>query len=271
MAVNVSELSVEGSGPRLLVLIHGWPDTQRLWDPQVAAFAAAGYRCLRFTLPGFAPDAAEGGRGPHSLDEVVTAILRAIDAHRDGRKATLLLHDWGCLFGYQVALRHPDRVARVIGVDIGDAGSRRHLATLDAKQKAMIAGYQWWLAAAWRIGGAVGDRMSRKMAAMARCPTPAASIHAAQAWPYWVQWTRARGGFGGARLFTPTLPFLFISGARKPFMFHSPRWADEVAQRPGGRVLALPTGHWVMVQAPQVFNDAVLQWLADTNEQTEGH
>ena len=33
-------------------MIHGWPDTYRLWDAQVAFFKDR-YRCVRFTLPGF--------------------------------------------------------------------------------------------------------------------------------------------------------------------------------------------------------------------------
>ena len=37
-------------------MVHGWPDTYRLWDGQVEALKDR-YRCVRFTLPGF--DAAQ--------------------------------------------------------------------------------------------------------------------------------------------------------------------------------------------------------------------
>ena len=40
-------------------MIHGWPDTHRLWDRQVAALQDR-YRCVRFALPGF--DASRTGR-----------------------------------------------------------------------------------------------------------------------------------------------------------------------------------------------------------------
>lgn len=60
-------------------------------------------------------------------------------------------------------------------------------------------------------------------------------------------------------------PDVFVDGRRKPFMFHSNTWADEVACMPGCRVLAFDTGHWVMVAAPEAFNDAVVDWLAATD------
>jgi len=54
----------------------------------------------------------------------------------------LLLHDWGCLFGYELAARHPQRVARIIGVDIGDATAPAYLRTLTLGQKLMILTYR---------------------------------------------------------------------------------------------------------------------------------
>ncbi len=69
---------------------------------------------------------------------------------------TLLLHDWGCVFGYQFALRQPQLVRRVIGVDIGDAGSPAHRAARRLHENLMVFAYQAWLALAWRIDSAFG-------------------------------------------------------------------------------------------------------------------
>src|SRR3954463_2825189 len=101
-------------------MVHGWPDTYRLWDAQVAALSDR-YRCVRITLPGF--DASQRKRA-YTLDEVVEAIRVAVK----DRRVTLVLHDWGCLYGYQFAMRYPQLVERIVGVDIGDTGSRAHLA-----------------------------------------------------------------------------------------------------------------------------------------------
>ena len=52
MLVAGIDVHVEGEGPETIVMVHGWPDTYRLWDRQVAALRDR-YRCVRFTLPSF--------------------------------------------------------------------------------------------------------------------------------------------------------------------------------------------------------------------------
>jgi pimeloyl-ACP methyl ester carboxylesterase len=37
---------------------------------------------------------------------------------------------------------------------------------------------------------------------------------------------------------------------------------EALAARPGSRVVAMPTGHWVMVEKPDEFNRVLLDWLA---------
>lgn len=253
------EVIVEGSGPETIVFVHGWPDTLRLWDRQVE-FLRDRHRCVRFTLPGFS---AGHPRYAYSLEEVVEVIRQVVEQSAGG-PVTLLLHDWGCVFGYQFALRHPQLVTRVIGVDVGDAGSRRNLKELGPKAKALVIAYQLWLAAAWRIGGRVGDSMARTMARIAGAPGDPTLIGAQMGYPYHVQWVQR--GFRQARSFTPACPMLFIYGRRKPFMFHSSGWAADVAARPGNRVLAFDCGHWVMVARADEFDRAVAEWLAEHHE-----
>jgi pimeloyl-ACP methyl ester carboxylesterase len=248
---------VEGRGDKAVVMIHGWPDTYRLWDRQVAALAEH-YRCVRFTLPGFEP--ALPGRA-YALDEVVETIRHVVEQACPGQKVILMLHDWGCFYGYQFATRHPELVERVVGVDIGDAGSRRHRAELGARGLFYILAYQIWLALAWRIGGRLGDAMARWMARTLRCPTDQAMISSKMGYPYAVRWLGAAGGVRGLRAVDPHCPMLFLYGERKPIMFHSRAWLERLAARPANRVIAFRTGHWIMVQDQAGFNEAVLGWL----------
>jgi pimeloyl-ACP methyl ester carboxylesterase len=258
MKVEGMEVFVEGEGPETIVMIHGWPDTYRLWDRQVEALRLR-FRCVRFTLPGF--DRREP-RQAYSLDEVIEAIRRIVEQTCPGEQATLLLHDWGCFFGYQFVMRHPQLVGRLIGVDVGDAGSRRHRQALGLKAKAMIFGYQIWLALAWRIGGRLGDWMARAMARALAYPGDPDCVGAHMGYPYYVQWTGALGGYRRAKVIAPPCPMLFIYGKRKPLMFHSSAWAEGVAASPGSLVLGFDTGHWVMIERAEEFNHAVSGWLA---------
>ena len=82
-------------------------------------------------------------------------------------------------------------------------------------------------------------------------------------YPYWQLWFGGRDSFRGqVRRFEPKVPMLFVYGRRKPLRFHSPRWAEELKQKPGNEVVEFDTGHWVMSNAPERFNQVVGEWLA---------
>jgi pimeloyl-ACP methyl ester carboxylesterase len=257
-------LHIEGHGPRTVVLIHGWPDTHRIWDATVSALRDEA-RCVRFTLPGFDPTEVHAGRRAMSLDDMMACLDDLVRQASPDAPVTLLLHDWGCFFGYQYAMRHKDRVERIVGVDIGDIGSRYHRSEMTARAAAITLGYQLWLALAWRLGGPLGDRMARWIARSFRAPAAPEAVTAAQGYPYAMAWFKVAGGFGRPRAFSPMVPMLFIHGERKPMRFHSANWAERIASRPGSRVIGMPTGHWVMAQAPDAFHAAVRQWLHDTD------
>jgi pimeloyl-ACP methyl ester carboxylesterase len=137
-------IHVDGDHGPALLMVHGLPDTHRLWDGTVHALRTH-RRCVRFTLPGFDVKA---GRRPATLDETLALLTRVADAVSPDAPVDLLVHDWGCLFRYIWVVRHPDRVRRMVGVDIGDAGSAAHRRALGFTGGAMVAGYQLWLALA---------------------------------------------------------------------------------------------------------------------------
>lgn len=255
LQVDGIDVFVEGEGDESIVMIHGWPDTYRLWDAQ-AAFFKDRYRCVRFTLPGFDIDKP---RRAYSFAETMAIVKNIVERTSPGRRVILMLHDWGCVFGYQFAMRHPSLVSKIVGVDIGDAGTRAHVRSLSAGAKAMIFAYQIWLAMAWRIGGRIGDWMTLRMARIARAPADPRFIDSRMDYPYYNTWFRKQGR--EMVRFEPTVPMLFIYGKRKPFLFHTPEWADALASRPGSQALAFDTGHWVMSQKPREFNEAVDRWL----------
>ena len=261
MRVAGVDVIAEGSGPKAIVMVHGWPDTHRLWDAQAEALKAR-YRCVRFTLPGFDP----GPKRAYRLDELLETFRGIVERACPGERVTLLLHDWGCFFGYQFAMRFPALVERVVGVDIGDGGSRAHRSELGTRGILIVLAYQMWLAIAWRIGGGVGNAMARAMARAMPCPSvDPRHVYAQMGYPYAMRWLGAAGGIRGVAVFQPQVPMLFMYGERKPIMFHSRAWAERVAAQPASRVIAFPAGHWIMVQKPREFNAALLDWLAETD------
>ena len=257
------EVRIDGAGPTV-VMLHGWPDSPALWDEVVVALQD-GYRCVRFALPGY--DLRQPPR-PVSVDDMCRLVAAIVDTVSPNEPVTLMLHDWGCFFGYEYAARHQTRVARVVGADIGDTNASAYLKALTAKEKLMIAGYQLWLAIAWKLGPlapGLANRMTRWMARTIGCRTPGDQIGWQMNYPYAMQWFGAYGGLRGVarvdKVFGPKLPTLFFFGKRKPFMFHSDRWLAQLGSTPGCEVHGLESGHWLMKQQPEAFNGAVRRWL----------
>ena len=257
VTVQGVEIHFEGDHPQTVVMLHGWPDSYRLWDKTVESLKDH-YCCVRFTLPGF--DVAAPARAT-SLDDMCGLLRTIVDEVSPGVPVTLLLHDWGCVFGYEFAARHPDRVARIVAVDIGDHNSHALESTRSAKQRCQVFAYQIWLALAWKIGGGFGGWMTRSMARAMGCRTDPATIGWQMNYPYAMRWFGTLGGLRAAAQVRPACPMLYIFGQRKPFMFHSPGWLADLAARPGCAVEAFATGHWVMAQQPAQFSRCVRQWL----------
>ena len=85
-----------------IVMIHGWPDTYRLWERQVAELKHR-YRCVRFTLPGF--DVRKQRRS-YTLDATMRILLHVVNSVNRQQPVILMAHDWGCVFGYEFYMRN---------------------------------------------------------------------------------------------------------------------------------------------------------------------
>jgi len=253
--VQGTDVWLQGQGDEVILMLHGWPDTRALWDGTVAALQDRA-TCARFTLPGF-----ESGPEVTRLDDMCELLQKIVLRISPDRPVTLMLHDWGCMFGYQFALRYPQLVARVVAVDVGDHNSGALLRSWGAKAKLAVMGYQLWLAMAWKIGGNLGTRMTRAMARWLRCPTAGDHITHRMNYPYAMQWFGTAGGLKHAAPIDLPMPLLYVYGERKPFMFHSAKWLAKVAAKPGSAVLGLPCGHWVMVSRHEAFVASVRAWL----------
>jgi pimeloyl-ACP methyl ester carboxylesterase len=265
IVVDDIDVYIEGGveGSETIVMIHGWPDTYRLWDAQVEELKAS-YRCVRFTLPGF--DLGKPRRA-YSLDATMRILLHIVAAVNQKQKVTLMLHDWGCVFGYEFYMRNKGLVSAIVGVDIGDANSDATESSRSFGQKLMVSGYQSILALAWTIGGLIGNMMTRAMVRAMKAPSPAGFISSGMNFPYYILTAGSAGSYRGLVPFVPKVPMLFIYGTRKPFMFHSTQWRDELAAREGCKVVAFSTDHWPMVRQPERFNEVVMGWLEKPAEE----
>ena len=99
-----------------LVLCHGWPEIAFSWRYKIKALNEAGLRVIAPDQRGYGatdrPEAVEA----YDLERLTGDLVGLLD-HLKIDKAIFVGHDWGGFVVWQMALRHPDRVAGVIGVN----------------------------------------------------------------------------------------------------------------------------------------------------------
>jgi pimeloyl-ACP methyl ester carboxylesterase len=236
-----------------ILFIQGWPDDASLWDEAVSALGGK-YRCVRATLPNYGGD--QTARWGFSTAEIVQAFEDLIRDTSGGRPVMLVMHDWGCYWGHAVHHRHPDLIARIAGVDVSP-----HYRASTVRAVVGIIAYQWWLLAAFILGGRIGNWMTRSFAKVAKVPVDLALVTAWMNYPYRNIWADMLTGRDRKLLddYWPTCPVLFVYGEKKPFPFHSKAWVDHV-RKVGGEVVGLPCGHWVPREP--AFVDILRNWLS---------
>jgi pimeloyl-ACP methyl ester carboxylesterase len=102
-----------GEGPPLL-LLHGWPQHWWCWR-RVMPELARRYRVLMPDLRGFGWSQTPGGS--YSKDTFATDILGLLDVEGLDR-VRVIGHDWGGYTALLLALRDPERIERLLALDI---------------------------------------------------------------------------------------------------------------------------------------------------------
>ena len=103
---------VRDRGPedgRVVVALHGFPQTSGSWEPVADVLAAAGCRVLAPDQRGYSPGARPRPVSAYALPALVGDVLALADAAGADR-FDLLGHDWGGAVAWAVAAAHPDRV-----------------------------------------------------------------------------------------------------------------------------------------------------------------
>ncbi|MEM9012228.1 MAG: alpha/beta hydrolase [Pseudomonadota bacterium] len=101
------------SGAEMILLLHGFPEFGLAWAelmPHLADLAL----CV-------APDQRAHGRSytpadvrDYAVGPLVGDALAFLDRYADGRRVTVLGHDWGAAVAYALAAFYPERVARLV-------------------------------------------------------------------------------------------------------------------------------------------------------------
>ena len=291
---QLDEVLLEGTGPQLITLVHGWPDDLHLWDALVRDLLSTGkYRTLRVTLPGFGTKKRKQIVDPN-FHQVADLVASAVQHHQTHPAETsiLIVHDWGSVVGFNLQRNYNHLFSKMIVMDVGPTdlpgvgGLRGGVGVV-----AMGVYYQWlnslayWL---WRyfpfIGEAVGDAIHHyQVRRFKQFPDgtahPRANLSQSASAAYFYHYFQLnfwldsffpvslRGGSPLAPapadpLANPSVPTLFLYGSHRNSLgktFKS--WSNALKKREDSDVVVLKGDHWFMLWSPEETSSAVLKWL----------
>ena len=138
--ISYAEHGDPGGPP--VVLVHGWPDAARSWNPVAASLAAAGYRVVVPDLRGAGATTFRSPSTPRDGTGVALAAdtLDLADALGLDRFA-VVGHDWGGRTAYVLAALAPERVRSIAALAL--AYQPRGVFAMPGFGQARAFWYQW--------------------------------------------------------------------------------------------------------------------------------
>jgi proline iminopeptidase len=291
-STRIREMNVPVDGARLhvrdagegapIIVLHGGPDFDYDYLLPDLDRLAESFRLICYDQRGRGRSAA-GVRAEDITMRSEVADLEAVRAHYGFGSVTLLGHSWGGLIAMEYAIRHPERVSRLILANTAPASNDDYLAMRRAiterrpaddaaRMKALAAGDAYargdlaTLAEIYRLYFRIGVRrpedLDRLMANLLPHATPEGVLlaRAIQSSLYEDTWLREGYDLFPAlgRLAVPTL---VVHGDHDLIPAECAR--RIAAAIPGARfVLLEDTGHFAYLESPEAFGREVRALMA---------
>ncbi|GAA2062344.1 SDR family oxidoreductase [Williamsia deligens] len=277
--VRIAVVEAGVTGAPTVVLVHGWPDTHRLWD-HVAPLLAQRFHVVAYDTRGYGDTDSPAGDAPYALAELATDLFAVIDAVGGGAPAHVVAHDWGSVQAWE-AVTTPGATDRIASFFSISGPNLDHLGAW-AREKLSRP-------TPAALGQALSQVASSAYTVMFQLPVVPKLFFGALGWaPVWRRFLRAVEGTPTTDVtVAPTLHRDMISGLRyyraniRPKLFHpqpgstdvpvfelvntrdialrapifdgTPRHASRLWRRD------LPTGHWLPYSRPQL----IAQWAGE--------
>ena len=106
----------QGEGPAI-VFLHGFPELAYSWRHQLPALANAGFRAIAPDLRGYGRTTVPPDVADYRMSELIADVHGLLDA-LELERATFVGHDWGALILWQMAMLAPQRIERLVILNI---------------------------------------------------------------------------------------------------------------------------------------------------------
>ncbi len=115
------ELLTCGTGDRLALLLHGFPEVAECWRAQMPVLAALGYRVWAPNQRGYGATTRPWGMEAYAIEHLMSDVAGLIDdAHTRFalRETVLVAHDWGALVAWTFAARRVRPLTRLVILNV---------------------------------------------------------------------------------------------------------------------------------------------------------
>jgi len=238
---------------RPLLLSNSLASTLFMWDPQIDALTAAGFRVIRYDSRGHGQS--DAPEGPYSIEMLAEDAVALLDGLGFGKVDFCGLSKGG-MVGQMLGVRHPDRVSKLILADTcahmppKDMWDGRIRTVEKGGMEAVVdATIERWFTPESRQNRTADIE---KVRAMILGTPPAGFIGCCRA----IQAMDQRGTIGAI-----TNPTLVLVGAEDPAT--SPAHAREIhGLIKGSAYIEIPdAAHFANFEQPELFTKAMLDFL----------
>jgi epoxide hydrolase 4 len=111
------ELAECGSGDRLALCLHGFPELNYSWRFQMPMLAARGWKVWAPNLRGYGASSRPEGVRAYALDHLVADVAALIEAS-GAREVMLIAHDWGAIIAWHFAILKKRPLVRLVIMNV---------------------------------------------------------------------------------------------------------------------------------------------------------
>jgi pimeloyl-ACP methyl ester carboxylesterase len=272
------EVATMGSGDRLALCLHGFPEHAYSWRYQMPLLARLGYRVWAPNLRGYggtdSPQDVSAYK-TRTLVEDVVALIKAAQA----RETLLLAHDWGGALAWSLALEQPKLIDKLVIMNLPHPACFAR--ELRRPPQLFMSWYMFFFQLPWlpefmlrrRNGRATSGVFRSTSRNPARFSDEDLEVYRANAMrpgglTAMINWYRAlfRGGglrrFRGSKIPVINIPTLFLWGdADTALSFRTTRGTEQYVSNLTFRVFP-GVSHCIQQEAPEAVNAMLEAWLS---------